>query len=54
MTNLSDLHKKYHEIIDGSFTKQDEFTIGKAIARSKKVLPRGRAYIRLIKQEVGA
>ena len=53
MSGIHELHERYHKIIDGSFTKQDKFTIDKAIARSHKVLPRGRVYHRHITREVG-
>lgn len=52
MTNIFTLRKRYHVQISRSFSKQDPFTVEKSIARSKRVLPRGRAYHRLMELEV--
>jgi hypothetical protein len=52
MSSIVELHLRYRSIIMGSFSKQDPFTVRKAIARSKKVLPRGRkVYHNIVERE---
>lgn len=52
MTTLLQLRAAYHNQINASFNKQDRFTIDKAKQRSKRVLPRGQCYVRLLKLEL--
>lgn len=54
MGNIFQLRKRYHEIINTSFNTQDRFTVTKAVKRSKRVLPRGRVYHRLVMLEVNS
>lgn len=52
MTSLTDLRIRYQKELKSSFSKQDRFTTDKVVARSKRVLPRGRVCHRLVTLEV--
>ena len=52
MTDIFDLRKSYRKQLDWSFSNQLAWSVELAVERSKKVLPRGRVYHRLITLEV--
>lgn len=48
MSDILELRLRYRGLVESSFNKQDHFTVDKARSRSKKILPRGRVYHKMV------
>lgn len=54
MTDVYKLRSTYRDQINRTFNLQDVFTVAKAIRRSRKIQPRGKAYRRIITKASGS